>query len=183
MNPFGIGILAFIAYIGFRGFQRGLVEEIGRLVGLVLAVFLAGKFSIVFASMIPIENETAQRAVAFIGIFLITLFGVNLAAKAIHAVLEFVLLGWLDSLGGTLFGVLKSFLIIGVVLYMMASFDTTAAFIRGLEEKSPIFRNVVMVKDGLFKVLHMNELLEIATKRVKKLDADDLIRPIIEQIN
>lgn len=183
MNPFGIGVLAFIAYIGFRGFQRGLVEEVGRLVGLVLAVFLAGKFSIVLAPMVPIDNETAQRAVAFIGIFLITLFGVNMAAKAIHAVLEFALLGWLDSLGGTLFGVMKSFMILGVVLYIMGSFDTSAAFIRGLEEKSPIFRNVVMVKDGMFKVLHMNELLEIATKQVKKIDADELIRPIIEQNN
>ncbi|MEE9162995.1 MAG: CvpA family protein, partial [Candidatus Neomarinimicrobiota bacterium] len=65
MNPIGIGILAFGAYFGYRGFQRGLVEEVGRLVGLVAAVILGYRLSPFLAQYIGLENELAASAAAF----------------------------------------------------------------------------------------------------------------------
>ncbi len=125
MNPIGIGILLLIAYFGFRGFQRGLIDEVGRLVGLVLAVILAYQFSPLLEEHIGLANDLARSAVAFVGIFIVTLIAMMLITRLVRSLVELVLLEWLDKLGGILFGLLKSIVVLGVLIYVMESFDET----------------------------------------------------------
>ena len=180
MNPVGIGILIFIAYFGFRGFQRGLIDEVGRLVGLILAVILAYRFSYLLAEHIPLQNELAKSAVAFVAIFVVTLLVMALITRFVRALVELVLLEWLDKLGGTLFGVLKSLIVLGVLIYIAESFDVSRSFVVRLESQSPIYRNVVVVKNGLFKVLALDRMIEDVRDRVKEIEPDEILRPLIE---
>ncbi len=180
MNPFGIGILLFIAYFGFRGFQRGLIDEVGRLVGLVLAVILAYRFSPLLSEHIGINNELARSAVAFVGIFVVTLIAMNLLTRFIRALVELVLLEWLDKLGGILFGVLKSIVVLGVLIYVMESFDVTRPVITRLESQSVVYRNVVVVKNSLFKILALDRMIQDVHERVKEIDTEEILRPLRE---
>lgn len=177
MNPIGIGILLFIAYFGYRGFQRGLVDEVGRLVGLVLAVILAYRFSPLLAEHISLENELARSAAAFVGIFLVTLIAMMLITRFVRSLVELVLLEWLDKLGGTLFGLLKSIVVLGVLIYVMESFDETRTFVLKLERQSVIYRNVVTVKDGLFKVMSLDRMIEEIHDRMKEIEPEEILRP------
>ncbi len=180
MNPIGIGVLLFIAYFGFRGFQRGLIDEVGRLVGLVVAVILAYQFSPLLAEHIGLENELARSAAAFVGIFLVTLIAMMLIIRFVSALVELGLLEWLDKLGGTLFGLLKSIVVLGVLIYVMESFDETRTFVLKLERQSVIYRNVVIVKDGLFKVLSLDRMIEDVHDRMKEVETDDILRPLLK---
>lgn len=180
MNPIGIGVLLLIAYFGFRGFQRGLIDEVGRLVGLVLAVVLAYQFSPLLEEYIGLENELARSAVAFVGIFIVTLIVMMLITRFVRTLVELVLMQWLDKLGGILFGLLKSIVVLGVLIYVMESFDSTRTFVLKLERQSVIYRNVVIVKDGLFKVLSLDRMIEGVHDRVKEIDTDEILRPILK---
>lgn len=180
MNPIGIGVLLLIAYFGFRGFQRGLIDEVGRLVGLVLAVVLAYQFSPLLEEYIGLENDLARSAVAFVGIFIVTLIVMMLITRFVRTLVELVLMQWLDKLGGILFGLLKSIVVLGVLIYVMESFDSTRTFVLKLERQSVIYRNVVAVKDGLFKVLSLDRMIEDVHDRVKEIDTDEILRPILK---
>jgi len=180
MNPIGIGILLLIAYFGFRGFQRGLIDEVGRLVGLVLAVVLAYQFSPLLEEHIGLENDLARSAVAFVGIFIVTLIVMMLITRFVRTLVELVLMQWLDKLGGILFGLLKGIVVLGVLIYVMESFDSTRTFVLKLERQSVIYRNVVAVKDGLFKVLSLDRMIEDVHDRVKEIDTDEILRPILK---
>ena len=181
MNPIGIGILLLIAYFGFRGFQRGLIDEVGRLVGLVLAVVLAYHFSPLLEEHIGLENDLARSAVAFVGIFLVTLIAMMLITRFVRALVELVLLEWLDKLGGTLFGLLKSIVVLGVLIYVMESFDETRTFVLKLERQSVIYRNVVVVKNGLFKVLSLDRMIEDVHERMKDIETDEILPSILKE--
>lgn len=182
MNPIGIGILAFGAYFGYRGFHRGLVEEVGRLVGLVAAVILGYRLAPFLAQYIGLENELAASAAAFGLIFLGTLLAISLLTRLIRTLLELVLLEWLDRLGGTVFGLLKSLVVLGVLIYVMESFGATRSFIQSLEEQSVVYRSVVSVKNGLFKVLTLDEMIRDVQERIKDIQPEDLMRPLIREL-
>lgn len=182
MNPIGIGILVFMAYFGFRGFQRGLIDEVGRLVGLVLAVILAYRFSPLISNYIPLVNELAQTAVAFVAIFVVTLIAMAIITRIVRALVELVLLEWLDKLGGTVFGVLKSIIVLGVLIYVAESFTVSRDFVFRLEEQSPIYRNVVIVKDGLFKLLALDRMIDDVRDKVKEIEPENILRPLREEI-
>jgi len=180
MNPIGIGILLFIAYFGYRGFQRGLVDEVGRLVSLVLAVILAYRFSPRLAEHIGLENELARSAVAFVGIFLVTLIAMMFVIRLVRSLVELVLLEWPDKIGGTLFGLLKSIVVLGVLIYVMESFEVTRPFVTRLESQSAIYRNVDTVKDSLFKVLSLDRMIEDVHERIKEIEPDEILRPLLK---
>ena len=180
MNPIGGGILLFIAYFGFRGFQRGLVDEVGRLVGLVLAIILSNRFSTLVAGYIGLESELGRKAAAIVGIFIVTLIGISFLTRAVRALVELVLLEWLDRLGGILFGVLKSIVVLGAIIYVVESFEVTEDFMVRLREQSFVYRQVTTVKDGLFKLLTLDDMIKDMHDRVKELEPQDLIRPLVE---
>jgi len=181
MNPIGIGILLFIAYFGFRGFQRGLIDEVGRLIGLVLAVILAYKLSPPLSEHIGLENDLARSAVAFIGIFIVTLIAMMLVTRLIRTLVELVLLEWLDKLGGTIFGLLKSLIVLGVLIYVMQSFDATRSFMLRLESQSAIYRNAVTLTNTLFEVLSLDRMIESVQNRVREIEPNEILRPFLDE--
>ncbi|MFB0515200.1 MAG: CvpA family protein [Candidatus Neomarinimicrobiota bacterium] len=180
MNPISIGILIFIAYFGFRGFQRGLVDEVGRLVGLVLAVILAYRFSPLLADHIGIKNELASSAVAFIGIFIVTLVAMALITRLVRSLVELVLLEWLDKLGGTLFGLLKSIVVLGVIIYVMESFEISRPIVLRLESQSPVYRGVVVMKNTLFKLIALDRMIEDVRDRIKEIEPEKILPPLMD---
>lgn len=179
MNPIGIGIILFIAYYGYRGFQRGLVDEVGRLIGLVLAVILANQFSSLLAGQLGLDSAVARTVAAFVIIFVITLMTMGFLIRAIRTVIELVLLGWLDRMGGILFGVLKSIVVLGVLIYIMENVDFTQSFVSRLEQRSFVYRQVVAVKNGLFSALSLDSLIQDAHDRIKELEPERLL-PSVE---
>jgi hypothetical protein len=77
--------------------------------------------------------------------------------------------------------VLKSILILGILLYLFQSFDVTRKITERMHDQSAIYRQIVSVRDGLFKVLTLDKLLDEAQDKLKKVDPKDLVRPLIKQ--
>jgi len=125
MNFLDIILICLLGVFALRGFFRGLVQEVISLSAIILAIYLASTFNHLLIPHLElhIENQITASALAYVVIFFGTLIVSWLIAKAIRAVLNITLLGWIDRITGAIFGVAEGVLI-GLIIIM--AFQTLA---------------------------------------------------------
>ena len=114
-----IVIVLFILAI-FKGLRNGLVLAIFSFLAFFIGLAAALKLSTVVADYLGANTNIAQRwlpFLAFIIVFILVLFLVRLAAKAIEGALKIVMLGWLNKIGGIVFYSLLYLFILSIILF------------------------------------------------------------------
>ena len=107
-----------------RGISKGFLEQALALVGIVLSVWAAFRFSSLVCTWLqPYVNisETTLNVLSFALILIVISLAVLLLAKLLTKVVELAMLGWLDKLLGLVFALAVNALVIGVFIIM---FDT-----------------------------------------------------------
>ncbi len=123
MNWLDIVILLIIAVATFLGLFMGLIKAVLVLVGIIVGVILAGRFYTPLSQLLSfIPDEGAAKVIAFA----IILIGVMLIAILLAVFLKWaaslVMLGWVNRLGGALFGLLLGALFCGALLAIWVKF-------------------------------------------------------------
>jgi membrane protein required for colicin V production len=117
-------LLLVLLFSSVRAAMRGLVLELFWLVGSVVGLFVACELYDIPAPLL--QSITHSLALAHALSFLLIVFGVMLLAGFIGRMLSrsvrFVGLGWLDSVAGGLFGLLRGVLIISAGIMAIAAF-------------------------------------------------------------
>ena len=129
MNWLDIVIIVAIAIAILIGLRIGIIKAILSLAGLIVGVILAGRYYDPFyhqLSFIPYEN--AAKVVAFA----IILIGVMVIAGVLASLLKWaasaIMLGWVNRLGGAVFGLVLGAIFCGALLAIWVKFfDITAA--------------------------------------------------------
>ena len=116
MNYLDIALLVILAIGLFIGLGRGLVKTVFGLAGLILGVVLAGQFYKAFS------DSTLGQIITFILIFIFVVWLATIAGALVRKVVKLVMLGWVDGLGGALFGVAMAGIILGVALVAYLNF-------------------------------------------------------------
>lgn len=122
MNWLDIVIILVLAVLAFLGWRRGIIRAVLTLAGLILGVFLAGRFYLPFANWLPISSVTGARIVAFIIIFIAVLAVAFVVAFLLRKTIAAIKLGWADGILGALFGFLVGAVICGVLIAFFAHF-------------------------------------------------------------
>ena len=108
--------------MGIIGFRRGLVEELGRLLGLI--------FSTIFALRlyVPVGSFFANRLsvdtwllfiLSFISIFISVLMFARIVTKLIHFLFLSKSTKWVNLAMGTIFGMIKGAIVIMICFWMV----------------------------------------------------------------
>jgi len=123
MNWLDIVILVALALAAVGGLSIGLIRAALSLVGLILGVVLAGHFYVPFSHLL---DAFLQPNVAKVVAFAIILIAV-IAATAVLAIFlkrgaSAIKLGWLDRLGGAVFGLMMGAILCGGLLAIWAKF-------------------------------------------------------------
>ncbi len=109
----------FLLVMGIIGFQRGVVEEMGRLLGLILANLVALRyvnvFSVQLEKVLPGDVIPVQP-VGYVLLFAFTLISVRLLTRFVHLLLLTKSTRWANRWMGLGFGVIKGLLILMVVV-------------------------------------------------------------------
>ena len=105
MNWLDIVIIVAIAITTFLGLKIGIIKAVLSLAGLIVGVILAGHYNIPLSHQLAfIPGENVAKAVAFA----IILIGVMVIAVVLARLLKWatsaVMLGWVNQLGGAIFG-------------------------------------------------------------------------------
>jgi membrane protein required for colicin V production len=108
----------------FIGWRRGLIGTVVPLVGFVVAIVLAGQFYDSVANWLlhwlhsPAQAKLLGFAIVFIAVLAAALFVASIARR----LLNFLLLGWVDKIGGLVFGLLTGALVAGALLSLVMHF-------------------------------------------------------------
>lgn len=123
MNWLDILLLVLLAVPTIGGLFRGLVKSALALVGIILGVFLAGQFYDTVGGWLGFISSTdAANVVGFLIVFLVTIIVANLLGNLLKNVLSMTLLGWVDRLGGAVFGFLLGAVFLSAILATWAKF-------------------------------------------------------------
>ncbi len=117
--------LIFIVFFAWMGFHNGLVKEVFRIVGLVLAGFLAFQYAEKVAFLLGTFIDIPEIYLPYIGlalIFIITLIAIQVGIYFLDTLIQLLLLSIPNRLFGGLFGVIKSSLFISILLIFLAGF-------------------------------------------------------------
>ncbi len=130
LDPFVIGIIALST---FYGVARGLLRSIASVVGLVLAALFAGRLAAYVDPALNdahIQHPSISGSVAFVIAFAAIVIAVEVAAGVLRTAQKVMFLGWVDRLGGALFGLIRGvllsmILLAGFALYGSKQFNST----------------------------------------------------------
>lgn len=124
MNPFDILVAALSAYCLVRGVFRGLIREVASVVGVLGGFWCAYSFYDTGGRWLSgwVADPAVRHLVAFLAIFCGVLVAVNGVALVLHYLTRLVLLGWLNRLGGLLFGAAKAVLISAILFLALTAF-------------------------------------------------------------
>lgn len=157
MNIVDVIILCCCVPAIFHGFSKGFVSQAFSLVALVLGVWLSFKFSGVLGdwltSFVDISGAILH-IIAFALILIIVSLVMWLLGELVEGVLKVVMLGWLNKSLGVVFALLKAFLIIGLVVFLFDSLNSTFNIVKAETlDNSLLYHPVKDLADLVFPYL------------------------------
>ncbi len=130
MHWLDIAILVVVVIAIFLGLRIGIIKAVLSLAGLIVGVILAGHF------YVPLSEQLSfipQAGIAEIVAFAIILIGVMIIASVLAALLKWtaslVMLGWVNRLGGAVFGLVMGALFCSALLAIWIKFLGIAGII------------------------------------------------------
>ena len=147
MNTVDIILLIALVPAVISGISKGFIHQVFSLVGMVLSVWVAFKFTNTVSAWIgPLleVNKTVLWVISFIIIVAAVILLVNLLGNLAEKLVKVVMLGWLDKLLGVVFAVIKAALAIGVAVLL---FDA-------VNDKLSLVDNEVLSGSVLYTPLH-----------------------------
>lgn len=116
-----------LLYFAYKGAMNGIVKEVLNIVGITLAIFLTFKYMDALSVLVePFFEDSAATYIPFISaaiLFIGTLSVVALIAYLTKELLKAVKLSSINRILGSLFGILKSGMIISTILLLAAGFN------------------------------------------------------------
>ena len=161
----------YLIVMGMIGFKRGLIEELGRLFGLVLATFISFKYYIILAGKIH-ELLTIDPWVEMIlsgaGLFAITIFSVRLLTKFFHIAFLSDNNQWVNQFMGVLFGALKGLVVMAVIIWFIdiLPLDKWSSIII---DNSRIAKTNIIIRDGIIETFHWQDPIKKSEEFIQSL--------------
>jgi membrane protein required for colicin V production len=130
----------------YKGFQKGLILELAMLVGLIVGLYAGYHFSSWMAAWIKgnfnVQGEYIPL-LSFILVFILVLLGMYILGKLIEKTAEALMMGFLNKLGGAVFGALKMAVILSFVIFILNWVSPSGqVFSKAQQEKSFLYKSV-----------------------------------------
>ena len=116
MSWLDIVIIVVLAVGAFSGFKSGLIKVLFSVAGILLGIFLAGRFSDDFAGVLTFIPDDWAKIAAFAIILVAVMIIAAILASVLSKLISLVLLGWVNRLGGAVLGLVVAALFCGAVL-------------------------------------------------------------------
>ena len=157
MGFIDILLAAFLVYGFIKGLRNGLFVELASLISLFIGIYVAIKFSNVVRSAVGSVVSWSPKTIqvtAFVVTLIVVVIAIHVLAKTLTGVASFAFLGWLNTLGGGLFSVIKTVLLLGVVLSLFQKINLNNMLVsKATQEKSLFFNPILKTSEVLVPTL------------------------------
>jgi len=146
MGFLDIVFIALLGYALYTGLKNGLFVEIASFGSLIIGIFVAIKFShlvrLALEDFIKV-NPKYIEIIAFAITFLIVVVGIYLLAKFFTSVTNFASLGWLNKLGGAVFSLMKTILMLSVLIGLFQKININHILVKEETLNTSVFYNPI----------------------------------------
>ncbi len=123
MNWLDIVIIVLLFIPTFTGLRKGLIKTGLSLAGLLIGITLAGRLHSSLAETFTFtDNEGIANVLAFVLILAAVMVVAMIIAFLLRKLVNAITIGWLDHLGGALFGLFSGFIFIGAILAIIVKY-------------------------------------------------------------
>ncbi len=124
-------LLVLLAIAAFLGLRIGIIKAALSLAGLIVGVILAGRYYLTLAQHLDfIPGDGVAEVIAFIIILLAVVIIAMVLALLLKWATSAIMLGWVDRIGGAIFGLLWGAILCGALLAMWLKYvDATEAIV------------------------------------------------------
>jgi membrane protein required for colicin V production len=127
MNGLDIVIIIYLIISAITGLAQGLIRAVLSVVGLIVGIILASNFYQQFGNVLSfIHNEDVANIIAFVIILLAVMAIAALIAFLLRTMIKAVMLGWIDRLGGAVFGLVLGVFSVSALLAIVAKYSNSA---------------------------------------------------------
>jgi uncharacterized membrane protein required for colicin V production len=141
MNVFDWVLIVTFALTALWGYKTGLIDAVINAVTIYIGLFLSGLFAGRVLSMIwdGVESEAVSTAIGYVIIFVAVFIASRIVSSIAKKALTITFMGWVDSLGGIVVGLVAGVLIAGGVMTVTARYtyvipeDTSEQTATGIE--------------------------------------------------
>jgi membrane protein required for colicin V production len=149
MDTFDIVVLAVIGMLTIIGFWKGMVRQVFGIAGIMAGCILAMQFSRPWAKFLTGVSPGAARIIAFIVIFIACVLIANLLARGVERLFAITRLGFLNRIGGGLFGFLKGLILISLTVIVLTTFFSVN---KGFFENSSTIKYILPLTTTLKRI-------------------------------
>ena len=123
MNWLDITIIVLIIIPTFIGLKAGIIKAVLSLAGIIVGVVLAGRFHEALSEQLTfISSVDLAKIAAFALILIVVMIIAAVLATWLKWIVSAILLGWVNRLGGAVFGLLLGAIFCGAILAIWAKF-------------------------------------------------------------
>ncbi len=131
MNWLDIVILVIVAIATFIGLRIGIIKAALSLVGLIVGIILAGRYYATLAERLTfIPQDSVANGIAFAIILIGVMIIASVIALLLRWIVKVVMLGWVNHLGGAVFGLVLGAILCGALLTLWVNFLGAPEIIR-----------------------------------------------------
>ena len=154
MNYLDIIIAVILFLFGFKGLRKGLIIEVVTLLALGVGIYGAMRFSDFTAERLVEYNEVKEEylnTVAFILTFVLLVIAVNLIGRVVSKAVDAMNLGFIDRLGGFVFGVAKGVLLCSLFVVILNNLQVMGVVKEEAKQKSKLYPYVEQTVPYLYQ--------------------------------
>lgn len=132
MNVLDIILLICFIPAVIQGIRNGFIAQVISIAALILGVWASARFTPEVSSWLAqyiTVSEQVMKVISFTAILLMSFLVLALIGKFLEATFKLVMLGWLNSLLGAVFSLIKAGLVIGLVIMAFCSLNNTFNFV------------------------------------------------------
>jgi len=164
-------------FFAWSGYRKGLIIEASTLIALILGLYFAIYFSDIAGGFLNKTFQIDQKymgALSFVVTFIVVVFGVIAIGKALEKIVDVLLLGFLNKLGGAVFGMLKGALFISILIFAFSYFDLEKnVFSAEARQQSLFYEPVKSIAPKLASWLNLEKI------NIKIPDKEEMIDKVI----
>ena len=157
MNYFDLIFAIPLLWGAYKGFSKGLIVSVASLVALLLGIYGAIRFSGLVGSLVDDTIQVQDNylpLIAFSITFVGIVVGIHFLAKLLSKLVDAIALGWLNTLAGVLFGLLKMAFIISIFIFIFDKIDSGNRFVsKEIKEKSLLYEPIKILAPAIFPAL------------------------------
>ncbi len=160
----------------YKGFSKGLIISVASLLALIAGIYGSIRFS--HFTTYYLENHFEFQSeylpiISFALTFVLIVIAIHFLAKLLHRLVKAVALGWINTIAGTVFGIVKTALILSTILLIIQRFDVYNQVITpSMKEDSVLYKPIKGLAPALLPSIKSFSLPEVESLDIlEKIEA------------